>query len=64
MTIKFEIEGQNAIAATKELLNIEGLQDGSYEKVDEIERDGTLVTILMVIAYCFKTQQLSKLKRF
>ena len=47
MTIKIEIEGQDAITATEELLAIEELKDkGSYEIINEIEKEGTLATIV------------------
>ncbi|MDJ0553124.1 MAG: hypothetical protein QNJ68_01505 [Microcoleaceae cyanobacterium MO_207.B10] len=45
--LKFEIEGQDAIQATEEILAIEGIE-GSYEKVD-IEREATLATILTIV---------------
>lgn len=35
--MKIEIEGQDAIQATEELLKIEGIE-GSYETIDEVER--------------------------
>ena len=46
--MKIEIEGQDAVKATEELLNIEGIQ-GSYETIDEVEREGILVTIAIII---------------
>jgi hypothetical protein len=42
--MQIEIQGQDAVAATKELLLIEGIQ-GSYETRKEVEREGTLATI-------------------
>ncbi|MEC4985399.1 MAG: hypothetical protein SAJ37_02540 [Oscillatoria sp. PMC 1068.18] len=46
--IQIEIQGQDAIAATNELLSISGLS-GSYEVESELEREGTLVTIATII---------------
>lgn len=46
--MKIEIEGKDAIAATKELLAIEGVE-GSYQTPDEVEREGTLVTIATIV---------------
>lgn len=46
--IKIEIQGQDAIAATEALLKIEGIQ-GSYQAPDEVEREGTLVTIATIV---------------
>ena len=46
--MKIEIQGQDAVKATKELLNIQGLE-GSYETVDEVEREGTLATIATIV---------------
>ena len=43
-----EIQGQGAVKATEELLNIQGLE-GSYETVDEVEREGTLATIATIV---------------
>ena len=45
--MKIEIQGQDAVEATKELLAIEGLE-GSYETVDEVKK-GTLVTIATIV---------------
>ena len=50
--MQIEIQGQDAVKATKELLNIQGLE-GSYETFDEVERgevNTTLVTIATGIA--------------
>ena len=47
--MKIEIQGQDAIEATEEILAIEGLE-GSYETPNELEREGTLVTIATVVA--------------
>ncbi|MDJ0636211.1 MAG: hypothetical protein QNJ34_23720 [Xenococcaceae cyanobacterium MO_188.B29] len=46
--MKIEIQGQDAIQATEELLSIEGLE-GSYETVSEVEREGTLATIAAIV---------------
>jgi hypothetical protein len=46
--MKIEIQGQDAIAATEALLQIEGVQ-GSYQTLDEVEREGTLVTIATIV---------------
>ena len=48
MTMRIEIEGQDAITATEELLAIEGLE-GSYEKINEIEKEGTLANIATIV---------------
>jgi hypothetical protein len=42
--MKIEIQGRDAVEATEELLTIEGLE-GSYQTLEEVEREGTLVTI-------------------
>ena len=46
--MQIEIQGQDAVKATEELLNIQGLE-GSYETVDEVEREGTLATIATIV---------------
>ena len=46
--MQIEIQGQDAEKATQELLSIEGLK-GSYETVDEVEREGTLATIATIV---------------
>ncbi len=46
--MKIEIEGQDAVNATEELLAIEGLQ-GSYQRIDEVEREVTLATIATIV---------------
>lgn len=46
--MQIEIEGQDAIQATEELLTLEGIE-GSYETTDEVEKEGTLVTIATII---------------
>lgn len=46
--MKIEIEGRDAVNATEELLAIEGIE-GSYQTVDEVEREGTVATIATII---------------
>ncbi len=46
--MKIEIQGREAIKATEELLAIEGLE-GSYQTVEEVEREGTLSTIATIV---------------
>lgn len=50
--IKFSIEGQDAVAATKELLAIEGIQ-GNYEIEQETQKDplsfATIATIVQIV---------------
>lgn len=46
--MKIEIQGRDAVQATEELLAIEGLE-GSYQTIDEVEREGTLITIATII---------------
>ncbi|MEA5628206.1 hypothetical protein [Nostoc sp. UHCC 0251] len=46
--MKIEIQGQDAVEATKELLAIEGLK-GSYQTVDELERGEPLTTIAEIV---------------
>ena len=46
--MQIEIQGQDAVKATEELLNIQGIE-GSYETVDEVEREGTLATIATIV---------------
>lgn len=47
--MKIEIEGENAVEATEELLSIEGLE-GSYETIAEVERGEPLTTIATIVA--------------
>jgi hypothetical protein len=47
--MKIEIQGRDAVEATEELLIIEGLE-GSYQTLEEVEREGTLVTIATIVA--------------
>ncbi|MFB2970183.1 hypothetical protein ACE1CD_14500 [Aerosakkonema sp. BLCC-F183] len=46
--MQIEIQGRDAVKATGELLAIEGLQ-GSYEIIDETEKEGTLATIATIV---------------
>jgi hypothetical protein len=46
--MKIEIVGSDAIQATEELLAIKGLE-GSYQTIDEVEREGTLATIVTIV---------------
>jgi hypothetical protein len=46
--MKIEIQGQDAVAATEEILAIEGIQ-GTYETLDEVKREGTLATIATIV---------------
>ena len=46
--IQFEVQGQDAVAATEELLSISGVS-GNYETEGEAEREGTLATIGVIV---------------
>ncbi len=46
--IKFAIEGDGAIAATEELLAMEGIE-GSYAINEELEREALLATIASIV---------------
>ncbi|MHC5763693.1 hypothetical protein [Nostoc sp.] len=46
--MKIEIQGQDAVRATEELLAIEGVE-GNYQTVDEVEREGTVATIVTIV---------------
>jgi hypothetical protein len=46
--MKIEIIGTDAIPATEELLTIQGLE-GSYETVNEVEREAILTTIATIV---------------
>ncbi|NJN59700.1 MAG: hypothetical protein HC879_20555 [Leptolyngbyaceae cyanobacterium SL_5_9] len=46
--MQIEVQGQDSIAATEELLSIPGLS-GSWESPNALEREGTLVTIATII---------------
>jgi len=47
--MKIEIVGKEAEVATQELLNLEGI-DGSYETLDEAQKEGVLTTIATIVA--------------
>lgn len=57
--MKIEIQGQDAVSAAEELLRIEGLQ-GSYETVDEVEREVTLATIATIVGIAGGTVTIAK----
>lgn len=57
--MKIEIQGQDAVQAAEELLSIEGLQ-GSYETIDEVEREGTLATIATIVGIIGGTMTISE----
>ena len=57
--MKVEIQGQDAVEATKELLAIEGLE-GSYETVSEVEREGTLATIATIVGITVGTMTIAE----
>jgi hypothetical protein len=46
--IRVEVQGQDAVAATKDLLLIPGLS-GVFHREIEIEREGTLVTVATIV---------------
>jgi hypothetical protein len=46
--MKIEIQGQDAVAATEELLAMKGVE-GSYQTLDEVEREGTIATIATIV---------------
>ena len=46
--MKLEIIGTDAIPATEELLTIQGLE-GSYETINEVEREAILTTIATIV---------------
>jgi hypothetical protein len=46
--MKIEIQGRDAVKATEELLAIEGLE-GSYQTIEEVQREGTLATIATIV---------------
>ena len=57
--MKIEIKGQDAVAATKELLEI-GLE-GSYEPVDKkAEKEGTLATIATIVGITAGTMTIAE----
>ena len=46
--MEIEIQGRDTLKATEELLAIEGLE-GSYQTIEEVEREGTLATIATIV---------------
>lgn len=46
--IQFEVQGQDAVTATEELLSISGVS-GNYETESEAEKEGTLATIGVIV---------------
>lgn len=46
--LKINVQGQDAVQVTEELLAIEGVE-GSYEVQDEVKREGTLATIATIV---------------
>jgi len=46
--IQFEVQGEDAVAATTELFSIEGLS-GNWEAVTEEDKEGTLATIGAIV---------------
>ncbi len=59
--MEIEIQGQDAIHAVEELLNIEGIE-GSYETIDEIEKEGKeiLTTIASIVAITVGTMTIGE----
>ncbi len=57
--MKIEIQGQDAVTATEALLNIDGLE-GSYETIDEVEREGTLATIATIVGITAGTMTIAE----
>ena len=57
--MKIEIQGRDAVGAAEELLRIEGLE-GSYETVDELEREGTLATIATIVGITVGTMTIAE----
>ena len=48
-TLQLEIEGEGAVPATEDLLQIEGLS-GTYEAETDVQREGALATIVAIVA--------------
>jgi len=46
--MQIEIEGADAIKVAQDIVEMEGVQ-GSYEVISEVEREGTLATIAVLI---------------
>jgi len=58
--ILIEIQGQDAVAATEELLAISGIS-GSYEVEEGVEREGTLATIATIVTIVSGTMEIADL---
>lgn len=57
--LQLEIEGEGAVLATEELLQIEGLA-GTYEAETETQREGILATIATIVAITAGTLEIAK----
>jgi len=57
--MQIEIEGQEAVKATEELLAIAGLE-GNYQSFEETEREGTLATIATIVSIVSGTITIAK----
>lgn len=57
--MQIEIEGQEAVKATEELLAIAGLE-GNYQSFEETEREGTLATIATIVGIVSGTITIAK----
>jgi len=57
--MQIEIEGQEAVKATEELLAIAGLK-GNYQSFEETEREGTLATIATIVGIVSGTITIAK----
>ena len=60
--ILIEVQGQDAITATEELLAISGIS-GSYEVEEGVEREGTLATIATIVTIVGGTMAIAELIR-
>ncbi|MGD1714295.1 hypothetical protein [Dapis sp. BLCC M172] len=63
--LKIAIEGLDSVQVAEEILAIEGIE-GSYETINEVEREGTLATIATIVGIVGGSltiaEQLHKLK--
>lgn len=57
--IQIEVQGEDAVEATQELLSISGVS-GNYEVDTEGEREGTLATIATIVAIVGGTATLAE----
>lgn len=57
--MQIEIEGQEAVKATEELLAIAGLE-GNCQSFEEAEREGTLATIVAIVSIVSGTITIAK----